>query len=411
MVFITSDYNPKTMWMEFSDDEVSRLSFIKACPVCGEDESLRPVVKLGPKHFKNMIQIGICSHCFSITYMNPPSSNFFEDYYANTWNTARGENVENLNIASYKSDGKFARILDAISLKNKSAKILDFGCGNGAKLSGLKDAGFSEVHGIEASSYRAAVTEKNFPGRVYFGQYQDYDRPRDFDVVCSNHVLEHVFSPGDALKWIVESTNNDAVIVINVPNCEAESVVAQCLFLPHLHSMSKKAMQVLAEKYDLKLFFFKSKRNTEISAIFIKGSPDVDLTGDTIIEGASVEHSPLEARIERIQAPWKLEKGEKTISYGMTHNGKSLSQRVNGYTTVTGFRSVIYRGLTSIFKILRKLGMVELSKRMYFFLPRLSNDETELLNFCYVHVRAEKTTECDIPRVSLRDDRLGLLMK
>lgn len=90
----------------------------------------------------------------------------------------------------------------AINL-GQGLRVCDLGCGNGYLAATLADAGFS-VLGVDASAKGIALARANFPQAEFWQTELDGKLAqtigRDFDLVVSSDVIEHLYRPGDLLQ-------------------------------------------------------------------------------------------------------------------------------------------------------------------------------------------------------------------
>jgi SAM-dependent methyltransferase len=101
------------------------------------------------------------------------------------------------------------------SLKRKfdrSARILDVGCGSGALLRELRDVGFRSLTG--ADPFVGASVEE--PGlRIVKGGLESV--AGDFDIVMFHHSLEHIPDPEAVLGQLAPRLAPDAIAVVRLP--------------------------------------------------------------------------------------------------------------------------------------------------------------------------------------------------
>lgn len=107
---------------------------------------------------------------------------------------------------------------------NKKVKVLDFGCGDGINILGIKsilDALGIEysIKGVDFNQERLAKVQQRFPD-VKIGKIDIVHDKIDetFDLIIFNHVLEHINEDTVALKNLYELLNNDGLILLGVPN-------------------------------------------------------------------------------------------------------------------------------------------------------------------------------------------------
>lgn len=101
----------------------------------------------------------------------------------------------------------------------KDARILEVGCGTGERLAVLRDLGFSQVKGIELSSYAVSVARKSgldvrnesFEGPTSF----DHDI---FDVILMKHVFEHFADPAAVFEKMSQLLSAEGAAILEIPN-------------------------------------------------------------------------------------------------------------------------------------------------------------------------------------------------
>jgi cyclopropane fatty-acyl-phospholipid synthase-like methyltransferase len=89
--------------------------------------------------------------------------------------------------------------------------VLDFGCGGGFV---LQELGVAGRYGVEINEHARAEAEKNGVNVV---AKTDQVEKKDFDVVISNHALEHVEHPLKELRDLNEKLKKNGKLVIVVP--------------------------------------------------------------------------------------------------------------------------------------------------------------------------------------------------
>ena len=94
---------------------------------------------------------------------------------------------------------------------NKGQRVLDFGCGGGYLLSDFKDI---EKFGVEVNKTAINEAEKN--GLKIFNSSKDLP-DNFFDLIISNHALEHCDNPYLELKELYRSMKKGSKICIAVP--------------------------------------------------------------------------------------------------------------------------------------------------------------------------------------------------
>jgi len=96
---------------------------------------------------------------------------------------------------------------------HKDGLLLDYGCGTGAFLSHMKNAGWS-VQGVEPSEKARSVGVQND-----LNVQTDIDQVSgSFDVITLWHVLEHIENAHEVIDSLSRKLTPDGILVIAVPN-------------------------------------------------------------------------------------------------------------------------------------------------------------------------------------------------
>ena len=96
--------------------------------------------------------------------------------------------------------------------------MLDVGCGAGAYLSVWQKLGWI-AEGVELNEVVANETRKSLGIRMHVGSAETVHLPNEeYDLVTMSHVLEHTFSPTQALVNIRSSLVPKGRILVMVPN-------------------------------------------------------------------------------------------------------------------------------------------------------------------------------------------------
>jgi SAM-dependent methyltransferase len=101
-------------------------------------------------------------------------------------------------------------------------RLLDVGCGDGAFLAGMKEAGW-EAHGVEPDAAAAGRARAN--GLSVVGapleEAEGELEPASFDAVTLNHVLEHFHDPVEALRICRRLLRPGGTLWLATPNLDA----------------------------------------------------------------------------------------------------------------------------------------------------------------------------------------------
>jgi 2-polyprenyl-3-methyl-5-hydroxy-6-metoxy-1,4-benzoquinol methylase len=103
----------------------------------------------------------------------------------------------------------------------KGGRLLEIGCGSGSYLALMQMLGWS-VAGIEPDPVAAAVAAKAVGCEVHVGTVENAPfGPASFDVVVSNHVIEHVYDPKSFVSFAARLLSSGGLIVVQTPNFQS----------------------------------------------------------------------------------------------------------------------------------------------------------------------------------------------
>lgn len=111
-----------------------------------------------------------------------------------------------------------------------SARVLDVGCSHGATAAALRQAGVSEIVGIEPDPGDAAEAARVYDRVIPQALEQIREEfPGRFDAILFGDVLEHLENPAAALARVRPWLSPGGVLVASVPNVGHWSVIADLL--------------------------------------------------------------------------------------------------------------------------------------------------------------------------------------
>lgn len=99
---------------------------------------------------------------------------------------------------------------------NEYDNVLDFGCGSGTTIKNIR---CNDKYGIEINPYAREYALKN--GVKVFEKIEELE-DNFFDVIISNHALEHSPNPFEILKNLYKKLKDNGRFVIYVPSMEDE---------------------------------------------------------------------------------------------------------------------------------------------------------------------------------------------
>jgi len=102
----------------------------------------------------------------------------------------------------------------------KNARVLDYGCGTGAILTGLKDINKNGSYGVDVSESAIEFAKSKFADykwkRVSIGDVLPFS-DASFDVVLSSEVIEHVFDVDAYLKELHRVLKPNGILGLSCP--------------------------------------------------------------------------------------------------------------------------------------------------------------------------------------------------
>ena len=153
-----------------------------------------------------------CPHCKSIHAADEVDL----DYYYSGYPFHGGTELDWAERAVYRN---LTRRLERAGLRKHHA-ILDYGCGSGALIRYLRQAGYENAFGYDQFSPEYKVPER---------------LERRYDCIVSQDVIEHVAEPWELLRTFDRLTNPGALISIGTPNAEGVDLKEPEWFVHALH--------------------------------------------------------------------------------------------------------------------------------------------------------------------------------
>jgi len=132
----------------------------------------------------------------------------------------------------------------------RDMKILDFGAATGLMLGLLKLNNFCDLEGLELSKWACNEAKKNFNLDLQNVDIYDANYPSEyFDLIISNHVIEHLKDPLQAFIKINQFLKTGGLLFLSTPNgscLNSRIIKAQWRhFIPeaHLYLFNKKSIK------------------------------------------------------------------------------------------------------------------------------------------------------------------------
>ena len=140
--------------------------------------------------------------------------NYYNEYWKERINEMEINN--NLNRSSLK---RITPIKSFLYRKKTLGKVLDVGCGDGTILYMLQKDYELEPYGIDISINAVNKAKERGIKASVANLNEKIPFPNNyFNVIFCTDVLEHLFSPENALQEIYRVSKEDAIIIFSIPN-------------------------------------------------------------------------------------------------------------------------------------------------------------------------------------------------
>jgi 2-polyprenyl-3-methyl-5-hydroxy-6-metoxy-1,4-benzoquinol methylase len=233
---------------------------VETCPICG-DANLLDVSQLS-----GSLITAWCGGCGHLFHRRRPTHAWYRNWYSQSWDTQG-----NARTSRHRLAGWVEPILRGVSRRldpkggvlirgsvfdfcrpvvRRSSRVLDVGCGYGRDLRAFGRLG-CRTFGIEACPHRAkaagALGIRTVPLGVEELTPQTFNGR--FDLVTSNHVLEHVYDPSSFLASVTRILNPGGWLYLAVPNVERDFLLHDFFFALHIHCFSRNSLESLLTRH------------------------------------------------------------------------------------------------------------------------------------------------------------------
>ena len=210
--------------------------------------------------FKGHFHLQTCNNCGHTYLDGAPKDSELGDLYTNFY-PRKSFNLD--NFKAYKKGGFLQNWLvggksSACQSVTSGSRVLDIGCGYGETLAYMESAG-CDVYGIDADRNVEQVAKK-YGFKIHIGVFNNSIYEKDFfDFVTMNQVIEHVPNINESFAAISKTLKSGGCCVMSTPNANgwgARLFGRKWLnwHAPyHQHFLSKKSIQILAEKHGFKI--------------------------------------------------------------------------------------------------------------------------------------------------------------
>jgi SAM-dependent methyltransferase len=364
-LLLSPPQHPYLREIKFVEADLAAFDRHPCCPACRSTSAAVALVEFGQASWTHRVQLVQCPDCDHVYYLNPPSAEYFARFYREEWNRGR-ETLEAPVKPSRKVKHTMAALLGDLGQRDPATPVLEIGCGLGAMLAGLEAAGYRDLYGTEASTYRAAASAARFPGRVFAGGYDGVPDGLTFGVIYSNHVFEHIYDPSDALGWAVGRLRPGGIVAITVPSAWGEPVINQLLFLPHLHSFCHRSLVAMGRSHGLDCIFWSGANQPyEVTAVFFRLGETPAFAPARFVRAADAPEAAPRRQTERIAGPLHRASRRRTVHFAL-HADEADSVRMaseGGVRQVGAPARLVARLAGPIAKALAALGLRKLGNK------------------------------------------------
>lgn len=268
----------------------------RPCPICSAPESSllfeNKMVSIG--QFDMSYEVHRCDRCnFHFAGKLPPISQYIAYY----------REASKYDVLTKVAPLDQIRIAEAVRFVNEwiseRTYALDLGCGSGAFLASMRDAGWSAVAGLDPAPNAAAKAKELFDlSSVYAGDLRHLDDHVDIstaDLVCLMAVLEHLPEFRGDLEGLIEKMRPGACLLLEVPAIERFSHTKGEPFgefsIEHIQYFSKASVRNLMNRLDLSIVaeHYQELPSAGTGSIFVIARRDSSASGTSRLSEFSKE--------------------------------------------------------------------------------------------------------------------------
>ncbi|SFE86229.1 Methyltransferase domain-containing protein [Chitinophaga sp. CF118] len=240
------------------------MSFIyhNTCPICGSNNIHKVLTAKDYTVSLESFDIFHCGHCSGRFTQNVPGSQEIGRYYQSAEYISHSETRKGLINRLYHSVRKITLRSKQNWVKAgtglKQGSLLDIGCGTGAFLHYMKQAGW-EITGLEPDD-NARQNAKTLYNIEPLPSSELFKLPtQQYDAITMWHVLEHVHGLNEYLQQIRILLKPEGTLLIAVPNYTSPDAEHYGAFwaaydVPrHLYHFSPNSMEQLLKQHKIRI--------------------------------------------------------------------------------------------------------------------------------------------------------------
>jgi 2-polyprenyl-3-methyl-5-hydroxy-6-metoxy-1,4-benzoquinol methylase len=236
------------------------------CPLCNSKNITAQLTATDHTVSKEQFEIWQCNDCSFRFTQDVPSQDNIGPYYVSENYISHSDTKKGLVNRLYHAvrkrtmQGKKRLLLNQTGITK--GEVLDIGCGTGAFLHTMQQAGWG-ITGLEPDVTARKKAEELYgihpqePGKLF------ELRPASYNAITMWHVLEHVHELHAYIKQLAALLAENGKIFIAVPNyTSADAAIYAANWAAydvprHLYHFSPKSMEQLLALYNLKLIAIK----------------------------------------------------------------------------------------------------------------------------------------------------------
>ena len=213
-----------------------------------------------------------CDNCQTVYAISAPSKTSLATAYAG----ASYDSADEARRAAESYDLAMRPYLDKLSGRGRA---LEIGTGTGAYLKYLKQAGFSEVIGIEPSRAAIDAAEPEAKALIREGIFTGDEFPAaSFDFICCFQTLEHVAEPRELVAASSRLLRNGGLLALVTHDYEATvnrllGSRSPIIDIEHLQIFCRQSLHYLATHTGLKVVDIASFANRYRLDYWLRLSP------------------------------------------------------------------------------------------------------------------------------------------
>jgi SAM-dependent methyltransferase len=283
------------------DLETVDFETIDACPICAG----RNLLDLS--QLSGSLVTSWCGGCAHMFHRRRPTHAWYRQWYTRSWDQEQGaaplplkswiEPVVRIAARTLDRKGRTlirGNVFDFCRpVLQRSWRVLDVGCGYGRDLRPFGHFG-CRTFGIEACPHRARAAGAMGIRTVPLGieELTPDTFGGKFDLVTSNHVLEHVYDPRAFVAGVTRVLNPGGWLCIAVPNVERDFLLHNFFFALHIHCFSRSSLESLLEQHGFVIHRLQEEHQLRLLAQWRPEAPErpvrIGLSGSVNLSAAHV---------------------------------------------------------------------------------------------------------------------------